>query len=144
MGVKFKELCADTPGQSLDVSGPKTFVDETKGWAGMEPVHNVYPLQVGHIGNKATFRFWGAGDVGTDASGQVVMRGPDGQERVIYLWKPSDFKVAAKTVSSYKQLNPISCDVSSFVKEPGEYRFGFNWGGSPVGLTILRVELVVQ
>lgn len=138
-----EEFSKEVTKSSFGVFGRKTYVDETRGWAGLEPSHNAYVFHVERIKKKATLRFWASGDIGTDASGQVVMKGPNGQERVIYLWKPSDFTVAANTVSSYKELKPITCDISPFAQQPGEYRFAFNWGGSPVGLTILRVELVV-
>lgn len=123
---------------------PKTYVDETKGWAGMEPHNNVYSFQVDNVGRSATFRFWASGDIGTTTSGQVVLTDSDGKEQVIRQWNPSDFKVAVNAVNSYTKLKPISCDVSSYVKQPGKYQFTFRWGGSQVGLSILRVELELR
>lgn len=123
---------------------PKAYVDDTKGWAGMEPSNNIYAFKVEGVGRRATFRFWASGDIGTDTAGDIVLSGPDGHEQIIRKWQPSDFNIAANTVSSYKNLRPISCDISAHVKQPGEYRFAFRWGGSPVGLSIWRVEMELE
>ena len=123
---------------------PKTYVDETKGWAGITPLNNIYKFNIETVGRKAIFRFWASGDIGTATTGQVLLSGENIQEQIIRQWEPKDFKIAANTVSSYKKLKPISCDISSYVKQPGEYQFTFRWGGSQVGLSILRVELELQ
>ena len=139
---KTEEL--EKPVSSPSAYRPKTYVDETKGFAGIGPKGNIYTFQVESVGKKATFRFWASGDISTDTSGQVLLTGPDAQEQIIRQWKPSDFRVAANSVSSYKKLKPISCDISAYVKQAGEYQITFRWGGSPAGLSILRVELELQ
>ena len=122
----------------------KTLVDETRGFAGIFSQDNVYTFKIESVEKKTILRFWASGDVGTDTSGQVLLTGPDVKEQVIRQWKPSDFSVAADTVSSYKKLKPISCDISSHVKQAGEYQVTFKWDGGQIGLAILRVELELQ
>jgi hypothetical protein len=145
MGEKLETDVPNKPASLPSASfKPRIYVDETRGWAGMEPNHNIYKFNVESVGRKTMFRFWASGDIGTATSGQVLLTGPDVQDQIIRQWQPNDFKIAANTVSSYKKLRPISCDVTSSVKHPGEYQFTFRWGGSQVGLSILRVELELQ
>ena len=126
---------------------PKTYVNETKGVAGNKHCtkNNTYSFKLDSVGQKATLRYWATGDLSTSTAGQVLLTGPDAKEQVIQEYEPRDFKIAANAISSYKQLKPISCDISSFVKQQGEYQITFRWDGkSKHALAILRVELELR
>jgi hypothetical protein len=130
---------------SQSVFRPKTYTDETRGFAGGRETHNVYTFNLDAVGRKATLRFWASGDKGTSTFGTVSVTPPEQKEAIIvYKWQPEDFKVAADSVSSYVKLKAITCDISRLVKEPGPYDVTFKWTNGKLGLSILRVELEVK
>jgi len=124
---------------------PKTYVDETRGFAG-NPVekNNVYSFDVEQAGNRATLRFWASGDVYTNTFGKISLTPPAGEAVVVYNWKKTDFQIPADSVGSYDKLRPINVDVSRYVREPGTYKVTFKWVDGTAGLKILRVELDIR
>lgn len=135
----------EKPVPSPSAFKPKTYVDETRGFAG-NPVesHNIYTFHVEQVGQQAKLKFWASGDIGTKTFGTVTVTPPGGDGHIAYKWQPKDFKVAANTVASYEKLRAITCNISKVVKEPGPYEVAFKWANGGIGLVILRVELEIK
>jgi hypothetical protein len=128
----------------LPLLRPLTLSSQTRGFTGLSSNNNTYKFHVEKPRLKATLRFWATGDIGTESYGEVKLKGPTAAEKVIYRWKPKDFRKPASAITSPEQLAPIVCDVSSHVVAAGEYQVTFQWTSGPIALTIFKVELELQ
>lgn len=129
---------------SLPSLRPLTLSSQTRGFTGLSSNNNTYKFHVEKPRLKAALRFWATGDIGTESNGEVKLKGPTAAEKVVYRWKPKDFKKPANAINSPEQLAPIVCDVSSHVVAAGEYQVTFQWTSGPIALTIFKVELELQ
>lgn len=134
------------PGFQRSVFKPKTYVDEARGFAG-NPVesHNIYTFNIEQVGRRARLRFWAGGDMYPDTFGSVTLTPPGKEEEAaIYAWKTKDFKILADKAASYKDLKPITVDVSKLVKEAGVYSIKFKYTSGHGALVIMRLELDID
>ena len=122
----------------------KIYLSEERGAAGKWPGKTEYDFEIQDLPRQAALLFWAAGDFGTDSHGDVYLVTPDGKRQKVAAWTRANFDKPAVKAGSYKDLNPISADVSALVTRPGPYKVQFEFREGKYQLDILRVELRVR
>jgi hypothetical protein len=126
--------------------GNAVHVSSVRGLAGAAGniANNIYVFTLDRIGSQAKLVFYGYGNRTGDSHGKVYLLGPDGSRTEVAQWQPdllrgpkvSDFK-------SYTDVQPISADISSQVKQPGQYRVEFQYTDGDEAFNIYRVEIQI-
>ncbi|HIJ90839.1 MAG: hypothetical protein OEV89_09060 [Desulfobulbaceae bacterium] len=119
-------------------------VNSVHGVAGAEGniSNNIYTFTLDSVGGQSKLVFYGYGNRSGNSYGRVYLIGPDRNRTEVARWRPdllkgpnvSDFK-------SYTQVQPITADISSQVKQPGQYRVEFQYTDGDDALNIYRVEM---
>lgn len=126
--------------------GNAVHVSSVRGLAGAAGniSNNIYAFTLDRIGSQAKLVFYGYGNRSGDSYGRVYLIGPDGRRTEVAQWQPdllkgpkvSDFK-------TYTEVQPISADISSQVKQPGQYRVEFQYTDGDEAFNIYRVEIQI-
>ena len=124
--------------------GNQSQVSSVRGLAGAEgnSSNNIYTFTLDRIGSHSKLVFYGYGNRSGNTYGRVYLSGPDGSRTEVARWRPdllkgpkvSDFK-------AYTDVQPIIADISSQVKQPGQYRVEFQYTDGDEALNIYRVEI---
>ena len=124
--------------------GGQGYVSSVRGLAGAEGniSNNIYTFTLARIGAQSKLIFHGYGNRSGNSYGRVYVIGPDGNRAEVARWRPdlikgprvSDFK-------SYTDVRPITADISSQVKQPGQYRVEFQYTDGDEAFNIYRVEI---
>lgn len=123
-------------------SPPGNPADEHSGHAGGQHQNNVYVLPVDRaIVPPVMLRMYIHGSNGTDTSGDVFLKKPDGTETNIYHWTPVAVTGRPTGATNFRDVKPVEVDVSKLVNQPGKYEVRFQYGAGHFGLVILKVEL---
>ncbi|MBU0481605.1 MAG: hypothetical protein KKG47_10925 [Proteobacteria bacterium] len=122
----------------------RTHVDETRGIAGPKSVRKnyAYAFNLDKLGKKTTLTFYAAGRHSNDTFGKIWLINQNDRPVKIGKWKSADFSKTADKVSSYRELEPVTIDISDSLTKPGSYKIEFEWddfGKEP--LEIFRVEI---
>lgn len=128
--------------QHLAEAKPQVYVRDTLGETGHRNAGNVYSFELAPNGKRAVLKFWAAG-LGSETNGEVTVSGPQTQKQVVYRWSARDFPKTVGSISTYKDLTPITCDVSRLISGPGAYEVRFQYKSGRHALRILRVEVLI-
>jgi hypothetical protein len=122
---------------------PLTHVSSIRGLAGAAAFseNNVYKFTLPDTGTISTLTFYATGRRSIDTVGNVWLINPAGEREKVMKWKSSYFKTPASEVKNYKDLKPISEDISKHVKGPGTYQVEFEWTGGIDPLVIYQVGI---
>ena len=122
---------------------PKTYVSSIQGLAGATSFseNNVYKFTLPNAGTTSTLTFYATGRRSIDSMGNVWLINPAGEREKVLKWNDSYFKDPSTEVKTYKELKPISEDISRYVKGPGTYQVEFEWTGGIDPLVVYRVEI---
>lgn len=132
----------ESPEPSSPSSGkPEIVADEHYGHAGGQNQNNVYVLTVDRVNRPAILRMYIHGSNGTDTSGDVILKQPDGTETIVYRWNSEAVAGKPTGAKKYTDVTPVEADVSQFVNQPGKYEVRFKYLSGHFGLVILKVEL---
>ena len=123
---------------------PKTHVSSVQGMAsaGDFSKNNVYNFDLTELGSVTTVRYWITGRFGIDSNGKVWLIRPDGSREEIGSWQEAASSEISTEVTSYKDLEPVSADVSNQVNKSGTYKIEFEWSDGAGPLYIYRVEII--
>lgn len=119
-------------------------VNSVRGLAGAEGniSNNIYTFTLDRIGGQSKLVFYGYGSRSGNTYGRVYLLGPDGSRIEVARWRPDLLKgPKASEFKSYTDVQPISADISSQVKQPGQYRVEFQYTDGDEALNIYRVEI---
>jgi hypothetical protein len=120
------------------------YVSSVRGLAGSEGniANNVYTFTLDRIGGQAKLIFYGYGNRSGNSYGRVYLVGPDGNRAEVARWRPDLLKgPKVSEFKTYTEVQPISADISSQVKQPGQYRVEFQYTDGDDPLNIYRVEI---
>lgn len=123
--------------------GPQTQVSSVLGLAGSlnSSKNNIYPFSLSTVGPVTTLTYYATGRRSKDTSGNVWLITPGGLREKVGSWKSGQFEVTSAEVTSYSRLKPVTIDISSLVKIPGDYRIEFEWSDGIAPLLIYQVEI---
>ena len=119
-------------------------VSSVRGLAGAEgnSSNTIYTFTLDRIGGQSKLVFYGYGNRSANTYGRVYLSGPDGSRIEVARWRPDLLKgPKASEFKSYTDVQPISADISSQVKQPGQYRVEFQYTDGDEALNIYRVEI---
>lgn len=136
--------CAASGPSSPAAAGAGNAADEHYGHAGGQNQDNVYVLDVNRVFRPAILRMYIHGSNGTDTSGDVILKQPDGTETTIYRWTPDAVKGKPTGTTKYRDVSPVDVDASQYVNQPGKYEVRFKYVSGHFGLVILKVELTAS
>jgi len=124
--------------------GNQIHVNSVHGLAGAEGniSNNIYTFTLDRIGGQTKLVFYGYGSRSGNTYGRVYLLGPDGNRVEVAKWRPDLLKgPRASEFRSYTEVKAISADISSQVKQPGQYRVEFQYTDGDEALNIYRVEI---
>lgn len=123
---------------------PKTQVSSTQGMAsaGDFSKNNVYTFDLAESGSVVTVKYWINGRFGIDSTGTVWLVLPDGSRENIGNWREGASSSISTGVTSYKELEPVSVNISKKAAGPGVYKIEFEWNEGSGPLYIYRVEFI--
>ncbi len=119
-------------------------VNSVRGLAGAEgnTSNNIYTFTLDRIGGQSKLVFYGYGSRSGSTYGRVYLLGPDGSRTEVARWRPDLLKgPKASEFKSYTDVQAISADISSQVKQPGQYRVEFQYTDGDEAFNIYRVEI---
>ena len=122
----------------------QVYVNSVHGIAGAEGniSNNIYAFTLDKIGGQTKLVFYGYGNRSGDSYGRVYLIGPDKNRTEVARWQPDLLKGPnASEFKSYTEVRAISADISSHVKQPGQYRVEFQYTDGDEPLNIYRVEI---
>lgn len=134
-------VVAAASGKGKDNQG---HVSSVRGLAGAEgnTSNNIYTFTLDRISGQAKLVFYGYGSRSGNTFGKVFLIGPDGSRTEVAKWRPDLLKGPKfADIKSYTDVQPISADISSQVKQPGQYRVEFQYTDGDEALNIYRVEI---
>ena len=104
--------------------------------------NNIYTFMLDRISGQAKLIFYGYGNRSGNTYGKVYLIGPDGNRTEVAKWHPDLLKGPKfADVKSYSDVQAITADISSQVKQPGQYRVEFQYTDGDEALNIYRVEI---
>lgn len=124
--------------------GNQGYVSSVRGLAGAEgnTANNIYTFTLDRIGGQSKLVFHGYGNRSGNTYGRVYLTGPDGNRAEVARWRPDLLKgPKASDFKAYTEVQAISADISSQVKQPGQYRVEFQYTDGDEALNIYRVEI---
>ena len=135
------EVSAITPPKST--REPITHANSVQGLAGAPSFseNNIYSFDLNETGPSSTLTYYVTGRRSTDSAGKIWLINPEGQRIKVANWSGSVLVQPATGIKTYKNLKPITADISAWVKAPGTYRVEFEWTGGIDPLVIYRVEI---
>lgn len=120
------------------------YVSSVRGLAGAEGniSNNIYTFTLARIGAQSKLIFHGHGNRSGNSYGRVYVIGPDGNRTEVARWRPDLLKgPRVADFKSYTDVRPIKADISSQVKQPGQYRVEFQYTDGDEAFNIYRVEI---
>ncbi len=129
----------------LSPSKQDTYVSEQVGSAGypQNTFENLRKFDIKKPGKKTILMLWIVGSEGNDTGGNVQLIAGE-EKTTVYTWSGKSFPKVVRAPynkQSYKKVKPIECDISEWVKKPGEYSVNFQYVGGYNPLAILRVAI---
>ncbi|MFA6899458.1 MAG: hypothetical protein WC256_04520 [Desulfurivibrionaceae bacterium] len=121
-------------------------VNSVRGLAGAEgnASNNIYTFTLDRIGGQSKLVFYGYGNRSGNTYGRVYLSGPDGSRVEVARWRPDLLKgPKVSEFKAYTDVQAISADISSQVKQPGQYRVEFQYTDGDEAFNIYRVEIQI-
>lgn len=133
------------PGPEWMTQDNQVHVSSVRGVAGAEGniSNNIYTFRLDKPADNAKLVFYGYGNRNSNKSyGEVYLIAPDGNRSEVAEWNPDVLDGPKfEDVKVYTDVKPVETDISSQMKQAGQYRVEFQYKDGDEALNIYRVEL---